>query len=75
MNSPIYAHSLPGQPPDKWQPLDEHLRAVAEMAREFASAFGAGNWTYLAGLWHDVGKAGKSFVLYRIRGLYDLLRT
>lgn len=25
MNPPVYAHSLPGQPPDKWQPLDDHL--------------------------------------------------
>jgi len=31
MNPLAYAHSLPGQPPDKWQPLDEHLKAVAEI--------------------------------------------
>jgi CRISPR-associated endonuclease/helicase Cas3 len=34
-----HAHSLPGQPPEKWQPLDEHLQAVAEKAGEFAAAF------------------------------------
>jgi len=34
MNPSVYAHSLPGQPLDKWQPLEEHLKAVAEMARE-----------------------------------------
>jgi hypothetical protein len=42
MNSPIYAHSLPGQPPEKWQPLNEHLKAVAEKAGEFDLLF-AGN--------------------------------
>ena len=51
-----YAHSLPGRPPEEWQRLDEHLKNVAEMARGFADAFGAGEWGYLAGLWHDLGK-------------------
>lgn len=45
-----YAHSLPGEPPEKWQPLEEHLKNVAEMASEFANTFGAGDWAYLAGL-------------------------
>jgi len=49
MNPPAYAHSLPGQPVDKWQPLEEHLKAVAEMAREFAAAFDSGDWAYNAG--------------------------
>ena len=26
----LYAHSLEGQPPEKWQPLDEHLANVAD---------------------------------------------
>jgi hypothetical protein len=26
-----YAHSLEGQPPEKWQLLEEHLKNVAEM--------------------------------------------
>jgi len=51
-----YAHSLPGRPQEEWQLLEDHLRNVAEMAREFASEFGAGEWGYLAGLWHDLGK-------------------
>jgi hypothetical protein len=37
-----YAHSLPGEPPEKWQPLEEHLKNVAEMAKELAEEFGAG---------------------------------
>jgi CRISPR-associated endonuclease/helicase Cas3 len=56
MKNEYYAHSLDGKPPKDWQPLEEHLKNVAEMARSFATAFGAGEWGYLAGLWHDVGK-------------------
>lgn len=66
MNQPLYAHSQPGRPVEEWQPLDEHLRAVAEMAKKFADLscivsatqepFGSGDWAYLAGLWHDLGK-------------------
>jgi hypothetical protein len=39
-----------------WQPLEEHLKNVAELARRFAEDFGAGDWGYLAGLWHDMGR-------------------
>jgi len=59
-----YAHSLEGKPPSEWQPLDEHLKNVAEMARSFAKPFGAGDWGYLAGLWHDLGKYSKDFQRY-----------
>jgi len=51
-----YAHSKEGKPPSEWQLIEEHLKNVAEMAREFADSFGAGDWGYLAGLWHDLGK-------------------
>ena len=34
-----YAHSLGGKPPSGWQPLEEHLKNVAEMARLFSIAF------------------------------------
>ena len=40
----FYAHSLEGQPPDKWQPLEDHLKNVAEMARDFVDVFGAYSW-------------------------------
>jgi len=56
-----YAHSLDGKPPSEWQPLDEHLKNVAKMARSFAEGFGAGDWAYLAGLWHDIGKYSDEF--------------
>jgi len=38
-----YVHSLEGEPPEKWQPLEDHLNSVAEMAREFAEPFGDGD--------------------------------
>jgi HD superfamily phosphodiesterase len=52
-----YAHSVEGSPPEGWHRLEDHLKNVAEMAQEFASDFNAGDWGYLAGLWHDLGKA------------------
>lgn len=36
-------------------PLDTHLWATAELAGEFAAAFGFRQWGRLAGLWHDLG--------------------
>ena len=56
MEHEFYAHSLPGKPREDWHQLEDHLKAVAEMARAFANDFGAGEWDYLAGLWHDLGK-------------------
>ncbi len=56
-----YAHSLPDTPPSEWQPLEDHLYAVADKAREFAEGFGFGDWAYLAGLWHDLGKYSLDF--------------
>jgi len=63
-DSNFYAHSLKGQPPEKWQPLEEHLKNVAEQAASFASEFGGEKWAYLAGLWHDLGKYNTSFQKY-----------
>ncbi len=37
-------------PPDRWQPLEDHLKHVAELTRSFADEFGTGDWGYLAGL-------------------------
>jgi len=48
MTKKYYAHSLEEKPPEEWQPLDEHLNNVAEMARSFSEPFGAGDWGYLA---------------------------
>jgi hypothetical protein len=43
-----YAHSKEVTPPSEWQPLEVHLKNVAEMAKKFAEEFGAGDWGYLA---------------------------
>jgi len=37
------------------------LWKVAQLAQQFAAPFGAGEWGYLAGLWHDLGKYSKEF--------------
>jgi CRISPR-associated endonuclease/helicase Cas3 len=53
---PVYAHTLEGQPEERWELLETHLRAVADLAERFCAEFGAGEWGRLAGLWHDLGK-------------------
>ncbi len=63
-----FAHSLPGVPSEtKWEPLDEHLRAVAARAGTFAAAFGFTKWGEAAGLLHDIGKNSDAFQTF-IRG-------
>jgi len=57
----FYAHSVEGKSADEWHPLDEHLKGTAELAKSFADAFGSGEWGYLAGLWHDIGKYSEDF--------------
>lgn len=57
----FYAHSKEGEPLEKWQVLEDHLKNVAEMAQGFAEEIGAGEWGYLAGLWHDLGKFAPEF--------------
>lgn len=59
-----YAHSLEGEPPEKWQPLEDHLQNVAKMAGEFAAVFGAKEWSSIAGELHDFGKGTKSWQAY-----------
>ena len=44
-----------------WEPLDKHLRAVAERARQFADVFDAADYGWLAGAFHDLGKAKPAF--------------
>ena len=57
-----YAHTTPDDRP--WEPLEDHLREVAELAGDFAAAFGAKDWGHLAGLWHDLGKYSREFQGY-----------
>ncbi|MCC7221851.1 MAG: CRISPR-associated endonuclease Cas3'' [Candidatus Contendobacter sp.] len=44
--------------------LEEHLHGVATLAETFATAFDAGDWAKLAGLWHDLGKYRPAFQRY-----------
>lgn len=62
-----YAHSLEGKPSSEWHSLEAHLRSVAVLARQFAEPFGSGDWAYLAGLWHDLGKYSEVFRAYLLR--------
>jgi len=56
-----YAHSLEGQPPERWQLLEDHLKNVAEIAAKFAARFEARGWGHCAGRLHDAGKATGAF--------------
>ena len=47
--------------------LADHLRATAELARQFSEAFGGEAEAFLAGLLHDLGKYGDLFQR-RLRG-------
>lgn len=59
-----YAHSKKDRPPEEWQPLDEHLKNVAEIAADFAGAFKSEDWAWNAGILHDIGKATNAFQAY-----------
>lgn len=41
------------------QPLKEHLENTAVLAKEYAQPFGAGDYAYILGLAHDIGKYAK----------------
>ena len=60
----FYAHTLEGEPPTKWQGLEEHLRGVAKRAECFARDFGADEEARVAGWLHDLGKFRDEFQRY-----------
>ncbi len=48
----------------KQQTVLEHLNGVAEIARQLGEPLGLGSLSYLAGLFHDLGKWRKAFEVY-----------
>lgn len=60
----FYAHTLEGEPPDRWQQLEEHLRGVACRAESFAQDFGTADEARVAGWLHDMGKFRDEFQRY-----------
>jgi CRISPR-associated endonuclease/helicase Cas3 len=57
----FYAHSRPGEPFDKWERLEWHLRRAGTLARRFGRRFDAGVTAGASGLLHDVGKYSDAF--------------
>ena len=49
MKKEYFAHSLEGRPSKDWQRLDEHLKKVANLAKQFTESFRGGDWAYLTG--------------------------
>jgi len=65
----IFAHSRPSPHAEEtWEPLEKHLREVADLAAKFAESFGGEEGARIAGLLHDLGKAKPEFQAY-LRGL------
>lgn len=62
-----YAHSADGRDCDVWQPLADHLLAVAQLAGVRGAKFGIERAAMLAGLLHDLGKYTEGFQA-RLRG-------
>jgi CRISPR-associated endonuclease/helicase Cas3 len=65
--SRYFAHSLPDNASQSdWELLytgtgEGHLEKVAAFAAQFARKFGAGDWGYVSGMWHDLGKYRQEF--------------
>ena len=52
------------------QTVYEHLTGTAELAKQFAAAFGAEEDGYLLGLLHDIGKYSDAFQHRTVSGIW-----
>lgn len=57
----FFAHRREGEDREDWQPLIDHLRRTAEMARDFGADANVAELAYIAGLIHDLGKYSAEF--------------
>jgi len=57
----LIAHAREGRDGLEPHPLEDHLRKVAYLSSCFAAEFDGGDWGFLAGLWHDLGKYRPAF--------------
>lgn len=57
----FFAHRRDGEDREEWQPLIDHLRKTAEMARDFGADANVAELAYIAGLIHDLGKYSAEF--------------
>src|SRR4051794_6058163 len=60
-NGMYYAHSTGDPDRTHWQPLVDHLSAVAQLAEQLGASMSIGRAARLAGLLHDVGKYTAEF--------------
>ena len=58
------AHAHTPNASGRWQPLNEHLENVAQLASQFGAAFGGDDVGFWLGLWHDLGKYSQAFQAY-----------
>jgi CRISPR-associated endonuclease/helicase Cas3 len=57
----FFAHRREDRGREDWQPLIEHLKNTANMAREFGRAANVAELAYIAGMVHDLGKYSPEF--------------
>jgi CRISPR-associated endonuclease/helicase Cas3 len=57
------------------QGLQDHLEQVAHLATQFATAMGAADLAYYAGLLHDIGKFNPAFQHYLLESVRNSTST
>ncbi|GAP10225.1 CRISPR-associated helicase Cas3/ [Bellilinea caldifistulae] len=57
----FFAHRREDEDSENWQPLIEHLRNTAAMARDFGKDANVADFAYITGLLHDLGKYSDEF--------------